>query len=754
MFISSIVLYSLEEKSKQKVDPVIERLEQLCKLWGKIKYTHPYILSKDIYWDKALIDTYPKIKASRTTEEFHQAIKEMLGQLKDPVTDFLPKSPPREKPAIPKRFKQKPQPFIEWLDKDTALIVFNDYEEIENRDSEEWLIKLDEVFREAQIAKKIIMDFRNLSKGYLWGFRYFLMQKFPLLLNQDISCPSETYITHNGFHDQVLNYRVYRSGLKTVSGGLFRQGKSTNLPSSKLCFLINQDSMNLTDFITALQKSKIGYMIFQGKFSPLMGRNYTRYLFSASPRKYITIRHLEYRLDGNEFHLNPDIIVKDQADPIEAAVHLMKGEIKPKPRQYTKCLPIKGYFDPSYAEMTYPTEPYRILALFRIWNIFDTFFPYKDLMDQKWESTLREFIPKFITISSETDYIRTIAQLAARTQDSHVKVRGNLWEKFLGTHRPPIRVDYIEKQIVITDIENNNLKSKLKIGDIIIKINEKGVENRRDELREVLPASTPGRLENRVDMRLLLGKENTYARLTVRKRSGKIKKVKVKRTVKGYSERVKPRSTPIFDVLPCGYGYIDFDRLLESQVKRAYEKIKHTLGLIIDFRGYPDSGALWFIYTHLLEYKVKTAKVTYLQSEYGTPLRKLFDIQQPSGYKGEKYKNPIVVLVNSGAQSAAEHNCLTLENLSSINFVGNPTSGANGVVSHMILPGNITVQFTGMGIEHADGRQLQRRGIQPNVLVYPTIQGIREGKDEILMKGIEVLKKMIEDNKSHKQNGE
>jgi hypothetical protein len=39
-------------------------------------------------------------------------------------------------------------------------------------------------------------------------------------------------------------------------------------------------------------------------------------------------------------------------------------------------------------------------------------------------------------------------------------------------------------------------------------------------------------------------------------------------------------------------------------------------------------------------------------------------------------------------------------------------------------------------VRHADGRQLQRTGLQPDVEVRPTIAGIREGKDEVLEKAL------------------
>jgi hypothetical protein len=53
------------------------------------------------------------------------------------------------------------------------------------------------------------------------------------------------------------------------------------------------------------------------------------------------------------------------------------------------------------------------------------------------------------------------------------------------------------------------------------------------------------------------------------------------------------------------------------------------------------------------------------------------------------------------------------------------------------------LSFSGQGVWHVDNRQLQRVGLQPHVLVRPTIKGKRAGKDEVLEKAIEWIDKNI-----------
>ena len=105
-----------------------------------------------------------------------------------------------------------------------------------------------------------------------------------------------------------------------------------------------------------------------------------------------------------------------------------------------------------------------------------------------------------------------------------------------------------------------------------------------------------------------------------------------------------------------------------------------------------------------------------------------------------RYHGKTVMLVDERTISQAEHTGLFLEAANGTKFIGSPTQGANGDVTNLSVPGGIYVRFSGQGVWHADGRQLQRLGLQPTVEVRPTLSGIRAGKDEVLEVAIEYLK--------------
>jgi C-terminal processing protease CtpA/Prc len=48
---------------------------------------------------------------------------------------------------------------------------------------------------------------------------------------------------------------------------------------------------------------------------------------------------------------------------------------------------------------------------------------------------------------------------------------------------------------------------------------------------------------------------------------------------------------------------------------------------------------------------------------------------------------------------------------------------------------------SGIGVFYPDGKGTQRVGIVPDIVVKPTIEGIKNGKDEVLEKAIEMIEK-------------
>ena len=103
------------------------------------------------------------------------------------------------------------------------------------------------------------------------------------------------------------------------------------------------------------------------------------------------------------------------------------------------------------------------------------------------------------------------------------------------------------------------------------------------------------------------------------------------------------------------------------------------------------------------------------------------------------FKGKVIILVNEVTQSNAEYTAMALRVSPNAKVLGSTTSGADGNVSAIYLPGNIFTYISGIGVLTPNGSETQRVGIIPDVKIEPTIKGIREGKDEVLEKAIELI---------------
>jgi hypothetical protein len=90
-----------------KASERVERLVGLCKLWGAVKYFHPYLAYRDdIDQDAALFAAIPKVSTANDASDYAAAVQGMLTALGDPVTRVIQQRPadtassPHESPPV------------------------------------------------------------------------------------------------------------------------------------------------------------------------------------------------------------------------------------------------------------------------------------------------------------------------------------------------------------------------------------------------------------------------------------------------------------------------------------------------------------------------------------------------------------------------------------------------------------------------------------------------------------------------------
>ncbi len=398
-----------------------------------------------------------------------------------------------------------------------------------------------------------------------------------------------------------------------------------------------------------------------------------------------------------------------------------------------------------YSSMEYPDAGFRLLALYRYWNIIQYYFPYKNLIEEDWKNVLEEFIPKFLSADNATDYTLAVLELIEKVHDTHATIwySNPILRSHFGLKYAPVAVTFIENKPIVTSYfnEKSGKESGLLIGDIITTINNRPIEEIVNEKLKYTPASNyPTKLRD-IAKNLLRTNEPTIN--VSFSRNNKIDN----KTLKTFSEteidiysRYKVKE-PHFKMVNNEIAYLNNGSLKREYLPEIWKEIKNTKGLIIDIRNYPSDFPIYELSYYLMPDISHFVKFT--NGSVERPGLFTFTKTLTVGKKNQdSYKGKVIIIVNETSQSSAEFHAMAYRVHPNATVIGSTTAGADGDISRFYLPGGINTMISGIGVYYPDGRETQRIGIVPDIEIKPTIQGVKEGRDELLEKAIEIIKQV------------
>lgn len=382
-------------------------------------------------------------------------------------------------------------------------------------------------------------------------------------------------------------------------------------------------------------------------------------------------------------------------------------------------------------------QGYRLLMLFRYWNSIEYYFPYKDIMDNSWDSVLQEFIPKMINCKDELKYRLNFYQIIGKVQDGHAGMwKENIYDtKFFGKKIAAIDTKIIEDKLVVTKkLDELSKNSNINIGDVILKIDGRDTSEVIEEKLKYIPKA------NKKSYRLRFTK---YLMRTNNKELG----VLIQRGKEIINEKINcidldsfyiKEWRPSHEFIGNNIGYIYPEMLNKGEIDGIMDKFKDTKGLIIDLRCYPSDSITYSIGERLVPRPTAFVKITVVNKFIPGQFIEEDDLKVGEDNK-EYYKGKVIVIINEETQSNPEFCAMAYRCGPNVKIIGSNSIGADGNVSQITLSPNIITYISGIGIYYPDGRETQRIGIIPDIEVKPTIEGIRNGRDELMEKAIELI---------------
>jgi len=403
--------------------------------------------------------------------------------------------------------------------------------------------------------------------------------------------------------------------------------------------------------------------------------------------------------------------------------------------------------EPTYSDMVFPELPYRILALFRYWNIVNYFFPYRELCDTKWSEVLPEMLPEFVCAENQKQYSLACLKLCAKIDDSHgyVSLNDTMVYEIFGRRKVPFETKFIENKLVVTSFLSDSvgIEKEISVGDIVTKINGETVEKAVERLLPYVAASNyMGKLRT-VARRISLTNDRVLTISLLQ--NGKI----VNKTIQTYD--IKQLKIPNnynsklnekgYNIIQDSIGYIFPANCKQEERESEVARImSNTRGLIIDLRCYPSD----YNATSIASYLMKNWGYYCRQSKSNISMPGYFligrEYPMPSSEAGS-YPYKVVVIVNEYTQSQAEDHTFFYYLAPQVTIIGSTTAGANGAIFSFPLPGGITTDMTGIGMYYPDGTCMQRTGVKIDEEIKPTIAGIKSGRDELLERAIAIIKR-------------
>lgn len=393
----------------------------------------------------------------------------------------------------------------------------------------------------------------------------------------------------------------------------------------------------------------------------------------------------------------------------------------------------------SYTNMNFDDDGIKIIGLFRYWNIIQYYFPYRNLIDENWDSVLMEFIPKIISADDELSYKLTLLELIGKVSDTHANIwqRDDVLENFRGLKAPPVEVIILDNEVVVSRLLNVPDKNiELQIGDIITMVDDVPVAELISDKIRYCPASNLPTKYRDVARKLLRTNDNSI-KLTVKRGASSFN---VDMKCSDYDPSIYYKNDiASHKIIKNNIGYIYPGSLEKGEIDSIMSKFQNTEGLIIDLRCYPSDFIVFSLGKYLMPRPTDFVKFTI--GSLLNPGEFSYKYTLKVGESREDfYKNKVIILVNEKTQSQAEYTTMALRVAPKAQVLGSTTAGADGNVSTIVLPGNVRTLISGIGVYYPDGTETQRVGIIPDIEIRPTINGIRNEEDELLNKAIEIIK--------------
>jgi hypothetical protein len=369
----------------------------------------------------------------------------------------------------------------------------------------------------------------------------------------------------------------------------------------------------------------------------------------------------------------------------------------------------------------------RLAAVVTTWGALSWFYPY--FADQRidWSGALTHGLDEVAMSGSPAQTHRVLAHMIAELQDGHARVR-HPTHSMLGMLPLALR-KFDDKIIIIGTLPE--YATLMPPGSELLSIDGASASTLYSDSYAAISAATPRFRDYLTSLYISLGAIGSLRHVAYRRPDGTTLATLlplVSRQI--FDKDVQRRRPQSGTEIAPSIIYISPEELGGGAAPTLVQSLQSARAVILDLRGY-FSDDVFNLLSHFISHPIPSP-------EFRAPI---VSPTSRGGYEDESWllwptapslNCRMFVLLDTRAVSAVETALQIIHDNHLATLIGEASAGTNGNVNTFSVPGGFEVRFTGLRTSAPDGSTVQGRGITPDQVVHPSLEGIRAGRDEIL----------------------
>ena len=415
----------------------------------------------------------------------------------------------------------------------------------------------------------------------------------------------------------------------------------------------------------------------------------------------------------------------------------------------------------------------KVYGLSLLWQEANYNFAFFDrIPDVSWDSVYVRSIPRVLATRDSWEYYRELQRVVAQLRDGHTNV--SMPASLQGENRrrnatPWVATHRVEDRMLVRGVARSLLDS-IPVHSEILDVDGRPAALAAERRLPYIAEST-GHFRRDVAFREALnGPADSAVTIRFRTPSGRVRTATLPRDRWTRTDEWTPAlnaPVPPFEMrwLEDGIAYVALNTMGDTMTVRGFldalPELRKARALVLDVRRNGGGNSMvgyrvlqWLTNDTLTTARWRTREHRAAFKAWGNAAPQYvkygaMDAWHDGGVdhlppaRGQRLVVPTAVLIDHATYSAAEDLLVTMDRMDHVTTVGRPSGGSTGNPLVVRLPGGGTALIVSKRDTYPDGREFVGVGVQPDVVVEPTVADLRAGRDVQLQRALRIVREKM-----------